>query len=493
MVTPLSIRSFQRSPQGGQPLQRPDSEAVPAQDEWKPRRVTSSRLDAEKLRLEKENLQLAKNLKQSLLARGDQVLAKDSSVNFSHLVMTHNEEDGLSAQFIAQMGEIGALEGYQVLARCAQEKVANLKEQLKQWPGARHVTVVATPSNQDVWTEDQGEFTLQGDLIIPPLLDTQTPFGQITFLGRLKRLHPEADVAQVASVLTENNLAHAMSTYPKANFSYQGGVGEGQTHLGMLEAGLALDLPQIRMTSSYIEGGNFMPGQRADGTPIAFVGRDSVHISADILENDLGKKVTEGQVLHRIAKDYGFKPNQVVPVEQPADFHIDMAMTWTRPGHLLLNDSRAVLQMQKGWLNDWLRRELEKGAEPESTLRSRYAGELQRLEQMAEHHAELESHSLRDLQQEGVQIDRIAGSFPASLANPAMNFLNLRQGSAEDGTTFAVMLGGTPEAETYIREQLLEKLPTGYQRLHFLDPSLTSGTLDLWGGIKCRTKPLVLA
>ena len=485
-----SLRSYQRTPQGNQPLTW-EGGAV-TRNQLPARSVGASRLEQESERLQADNLKRARHLERGLLSRGDQVLPKDSTVNPSHLVMAHNPEDGLTPRFMAQMAQVGQLEGFRILARCAPADCRELRSQLKQWPSFRNITVVPTPGVQDVWTEDQGEFTRQGHLVMPPLLAPGTPYGQLAFLGRLERLHPEVDAAQVATQLTDYNLQAAMQTYPRTNFTYQGLVGQSDTHLGMLGAALALGLPESKMALTYVEGGNFLPGTAADGKSLALVGRDSLAISASVLEQDLGRKPSERQVLDRVARDYGLKADQVHPVEQPADFHIDMAMTWTRPGHVLLNDSLAVLKMQKLWLKQQKKSELENSPDQAESIRARYRNELTRLESEANHRADLETLSLKDMQKAGVEVHRLAGSFPASLANPAMNFLNLRQGTAEDGSTFAVCLGGTPEVESYIREQLLEVLPTGYQRLHFLDPSLTAPTLDLWGGIKCRTKPLVV-
>ena len=326
--------------------------------------------------------------------------------------------------------------------------------------------------------------------IQPPLLDTATPFGQLAFLGRLERLHPEAQAAQVASSLTDYNLEHAMSLYPRTHFSYQGLVGQAETHLGLLGTALALDVPDTRMALTYIEGGNFLPGTAADGSPLALVGRDSVAISQSVLEHDMGRKPTQAEVLARVARDYGLKADQVHPVEQPADFHIDMAMTWTRPGHVLLNDARAVLDMQRQWLDRQLEQEIEKSPESKRELRQRYQAEITRLEQEAAHHADLESQCLKDLQRAGVEVDRLAGSFPTSLANPAMNFLNLRQGTNEQGQVFAVALGGEPRAEKAFAESLLGEIPSSYQRIHFLDRRLTEESLKFKGGIKCRSKIL---
>jgi len=468
-------------------------EPAPAVKDWKPRAVSQKRFESESARLEEANFKLLTQMGQALLDRGDRVLPKDSSVNPSHMVMAYTPVDPLSLPFISQMAQIGTVEGFHVLARCAPEDTSDLRSQLKSWPGARNVTLVPSRGQQDVWTEDQGEFTLRGNLLIPPRLDVNTPFGVDAMVGRLERLHPEVDVTQVGPNLTSYNLEDAMARYPRANFSYQGAVGQAETHLGMLGGALALDVPEAKMTATYVEGGNFLPGTSAAGKPLAFIGRDSIAISQRVLERDLGRKPKESEVLTRIARDYGLKASEVHPVEQPADFHIDMAMTWTRPGQVILNDAMGALKLQKQWLRRQRNAEVKNSPNQKESIHSRYAEEIRRLEDLAKHQQDLENLSEKDLNSAGVEVHRLAGAFPESLANPPMNFLNLRQGTNENGETFAVMLGGTPEAEEFITGQLLQEIPTGYQRIHFLDRALTGPTLDLWGGIKCRTKPIAVA
>ncbi len=485
------IRTYQRTQSGVETRNLEDMQQIKAQH-WKPRPVSEERFQSETNRLNDDNLELIKHPKQNLLERGDRVLPKDASVNPSHMVMGYVPADPVSLPFIAQMAQVGSVEGFQILARCAPEDSAKLRDQIKAWPSASNITIVPSRGLQDVWTEDHGEFTTQGNLILPPLVDQQTPFGVDAFLGRLQRLMPQVNLAEVAPNVSSYNLTDAMSRYPRANFSYQGMVGQSGSQSGMLGSALALDVPQVQFSASYIEGGNFLPGTAKDGQPLAFIGRDSIAISQAVLARDLGKKPSEVEVVARIARDYGLKAGQVHPVEQPADFHVDMAMTWTKPGQVLLNDAEGVLKIQKQWLNRQRALEVKQNPNQKQEITKRFALELKLLTEKAAHQADLENLSERDLKAAGVDVYRLAGSFPHSSANEQMNFMNLRQGTNESGEKFAVMLGGSPLAEEMITRQLLDEIPTGYDRIHFLDPKLTVPTLELWGGIKCRTKPLVV-
>lgn len=485
------IRTFERT-EGGVHSRSIGELPQVATTAWKPRGVSEKRFREETDRLYEDNVQLLHHPKQNLLERGDRVLPKDATVNPSHMVMGYTAVDPVSLSFIGQMAEVGSVEGFRILARCAPEESPDLQKQLKNWPSAHNVTVVPSRGLQDVWTEDHGEFTTKGNLILPPLVDERTPFGVDAFLARLDRLMPEVNVAEVAPNVTSHNLQDAMSRYPRANFSYQGAVGESGTQRGMLGSALALDVPEVKFSVTYIEGGNFLPGTAKDGQPLAFVGRDSIAISQAVLERDLGRKPSESETIERIARDYGLKAGQVHPVEQPADFHVDMAMTWTRPGQVLLNDAMAVLSIQDQWLQSKRDAEVLKNPEQKQELDDRLSAELKVLREKAAHQADLESLSEKDLKAAGVDVYRLPGSFPQTSANEQMNFMNLRQGTNENGEQFAVMLGGTPEAEEMITRKLLQEIPTGYNRIHFLDPKLTVPTLELWGGIKCRTKPVAV-
>lgn len=486
------IRTRERSPEGARTKDFSGLAKAPPTPPPNLTEVSEASFVAEVDRLDEANFQMLKSLRSPLLPKGDRVLPKDSSVNPSHMVMAYTPEDSLSLPFIAQMAQVGEVEGFGVLARCAPENLATVREALGSWPSSHNVTLVPSRGLQDVWTEDHGEFTVQGNLVIPPRLDPASPFGVDAILGRLERLYPTLKTEEIAPSLNRYNLEQSLNEWPRANFSWQGAVGESETHLGMLGGAMALQVPASKMAITYVEGGNFLPGTAADATPKAFIGRDSIAISQRALERDLGRKPSEKQVLARLAKDYGLRDHQLHPVEQPADFHVDMAMTWTRPGQILLNDARAALKIQKTWLRRQRDAEIKRSPQEADSIRATYSAEVKRLEVQARHHADLEALSEQDLKAGGVEVHRLAGSFPESLANPPMNFLNLRQGTNEAGEAFAVMLGGTPEAEDYISRQLLETIPSGYQRIHFLDRELTAPTLELWGGIKCRTKPLAI-
>jgi hypothetical protein len=77
---------------------------------------------------------------------------------------------------------------------------------------------------------------------------------------------------------------------------------------------------------------------------------------------------------------------------------------------------------------------------------------------------------------------------PNSQDTQLMNFLNGEKGTGRDGNQYQISLGGDPRAEAYVRHMLTEVLPTGLERVHFLDRVHTLTTLSGYGGISCRVK-----
>lgn len=432
--------------------------------------VTEDRFQAELQRLIDENVKAAQEGQAELEGH---VVPKDASVNPEAFVMAYDQNDEASFGYIAGMAAVGQVEGFRVLARCEPTLADDLQKLLSQDAPevAGNVTVLPSFGVQDVWTEDHGEYTTDGGAVLVPAMASGTELYTTLALGRLKRLYPEVDLAEIKEKLTQHNLDEHLEAYPMATFPYHGMVQQLRTNEGMLGGVLVAGVPKYRMAVSYVEGGNFLPGRKPDGTPFALVGKDSVAVTETILENDRKKRPDDRQILEVIANDYGLKAGEVIPVEQPGDFHIDMSMTLAAPGQVLLNDSMAVFEQQIKWVTD-----------PE---------ELQTLENTAKFMAEMEALSERDLKAAGLDVHRFAGVFPPSSGNPAMNFFNIRQGVNEEGERFAVLMGGTSELEDQVARTLLHEIPTGYKRIHFLPSELTGKSLELFGGLKCRTKGLV--
>lgn len=382
-------------------------------------------------------------------------VAKDLSIDPSGFYMVHDAWDKASLGYISQMAEVGRVEDFHVVASCLDSReAASLRKKVP-----HNLTTVENPGCQDVWAEDHGEFTEDGHMVIPAILKKTYPIGDVIEADRLRRFQGDEEMA---------------------DFSQHGAVTDRRTQQEALAAAMATGGKGFKMAVSYVEGGNFMGGKRPDGSAYALVGKDSVAVTADILKKVGRQGHSPRDAALQIARDYGYRSGEVIPVEQPGEFHLDMAMALAGPGQVLLNDAKAVADLQKGWVTEhYSHRFFQWGKKKQ----------LAAIDARAEKLAGYEALVEKDLKKAGLQVFRVAGCFPQTKANAEMNFFNLRQGHNDKGEAFAIALGGDERAEQSFAQTLLGEIPSGYQRIHFLDRELTPITLEMSGGIKCRTKP----
>lgn len=388
------------------------------------------------------------------------VLAKDTGVNPSLMFMAHDPKDKASLAFIEQMALVGQVEDFHVVADAQPQNLRKAEKKLDK-QAAANTTWISNAGGHDSWTEDHGEFTSDGGVVVPAILPEDTEIDSWVFGARAKRY----------SAMQEQGEKH-----PGCNYATQGLMNGRRAQEELINAALSTGTSDIKLATSYVEGGNILNGHRPDGTPYALVGRDSLAVTSRLLPGQPG----ESGAIQQVAADYGLQPEHIIPLEQPGDFHLDMAMTLAGPGQVLLNDSRQVLALQKGWISEhykhtWFNREQQ-------------PSDLAEVEKKANKTAVFEDIVEKQLKAAGLEVFRVPGVFPKSVANEQMNFLNIRQGQNDRGETFAVSLGGEERAEKAFAHTLLEEIPAGYDRIHFLDRSWTAETLHFNGGIKCRTK-----
>ena len=235
----------------------------------------------------------------------------------------------------------------------------------------------------------------------------------------------------------------------------------------------------MRQGQSYLEGGNLMPGTRADGTSYVVVGKDSVAITQKLLSQQ-GKPLSMAETLEFIGKELGCP--DVVPVEQPGDFHIDMRMTSIGPGEFVVQDSHEAARLQEAWLRE--------KATPEQL--TQLEAEFKSMHEAADYVAPLEDKACKDLESAGMKVHRLAGvfkDFESDRDRDGANFFNARHGTNDKGEHFSILMGGTAQEEAYIAKSMLQDAHAPIDHLYFLDPEPNRDTLRLQGGMKCRSKP----
>ncbi|MEW5742708.1 MAG: hypothetical protein AB1938_27570 [Myxococcota bacterium] len=433
------------------------------------------------------------------------VTPEDGSAKVKAFHMAALGADQTGIEFPLQMAKIGEAEGFRLVLRIPAGMEKDFQKELAK-EKLDNVTLVPVKDSEelDFWSEDQGELHVDGSVSVPRSLKGSKELSQEELLkaitkDRLERLHPDAKV----DLSTTDKLWAARKKYPEVAYANVGAVGErgGQRAIAAIALGGKKDL---RVSNGYIEGGNALVGRRADGTGFAVVGADSISASKAALSKELGKALSEDDVRTLVAQDYGVDVKQLVVVEQPGDFHIDMHVTLLPNGKALVNDAATVFALQKQWLTEDLERTkpTPPPAGASKAAVARYNDEkelwdirkeglpnrLKELEAHARRAGAAEARTVKDLEAAGISVERMPGVFPpAGDALPRMNFMNSEKGLNHKGEPFVVALGGDPRAEKLVAQALSKAAGTSV-RVHFLDRRLTETTLNAGGGISCRTK-----
>jgi hypothetical protein len=411
-----------------------------------------------------------KQLKSGQMNWGRQVVPKDATLNPTDVTMYLRSSSDVSSRYAAQLAEVGKMEGFHVVAGIGSGQTATYQNVFK---GVGNLSLMEIPHGE-VWVEDYSEPTLGGGQVAPAIFDD--PGGRF-----------------VHDAITEGRRQRFAGTGLDGSFAYHGAVNQGKYQKAALARGIA-EMGPLRQALSYLEGGNIYTGTRPNGEGYVLVGKDSFHVSRRLLENQTGRKWSEAEVAKAIAADLGLKPQNVVPVEQPGAFHLDMRMSALGPGEILLHDSVAAANQQIAWMRDDVNKKLAAGeitaqqaAQQMKTIDAQGKNMLAQARRMAPY----EEISARDLRAAGFEVHRLAASFvdPKQPSRDTANYFNARHGTNEQGERFSILMGGRSREEAYVAQQMFALSDGTLSRVHFLDPAVTQSTLDLMGGLKCRTKP----
>lgn len=364
-----------------------------------------------------------------------------------------------------------------------------------------NVSVLPLAVNGDIWNEDYGERTLAGGASVPAFIEDPDFVPEVIHKDRIRRFYPGVEIPD-----TDDYETLCAERFPLAAFSCQGSVSAGNLQWALMALARS-SKGTVRENFSHVEGGNALFGSLPNGEGYGLVGRDSVAVTRAKLAADLGRDVSERAALAWIARDHGLEPCNVHPVEQPGEFHLDMRLMALGPGEVVLNDSREAAEVQVGWLKDDLAAAKPRHPAPQSSIWQRFnyhrkvffhrrrelalESKVAALRAEGEKRAGYEELTCKDLQAAGMTVHRMAGVFvhPDRPEEDQYNFLNGRPGVNDENQRFFVGLGGDSRSEVYVARKLMQELPTGIGRVHFMDRELTPETLELFGGIKCRTKP----
>ncbi|MDP7037662.1 MAG: hypothetical protein QGI45_00770, partial [Myxococcota bacterium] len=423
-----------------------------------------------------------------------------------HMTVNHNTDMLLAKDMI----RIGVKEGFQVTVR---GNTQNLRESLTE-KELEHVTFIDLPGNETPWVEDNGNVSRDGTMGVPPLVSDIDILREAIMDGRKDR--SDANVAAGGEEL-------------ETDYTMQGAVASRREQSAKVAYALSAEL-DADMSLGYIEGGNVLTGTLPSGEPYAVVGKDSYALSKAVIENDAsaisGKAETfsQEQIKLLMAKDLGVDPENLILVEQPGDFHVDMSMCVWTPGTILVNDARAVGEIRFQEAKADLIAELptlpeDASAEDKAALAqakklisenpmgiekfskqlrdgsdymrdlgrllSYSQGEFNLIKAHTENLAAAEDLAAKQLEAQGLEVIRVPGRFGEF--RETANFLNGEGGTNPNGKMFFITQGGNARYKLAFLNALKEsgvKMP----RIHFLNEEASKKSLSLSGGINCRAK-----
>ena len=307
------------------------------------------------------------------------------------------------------------------------------------------VTISETPVLK--WAEDSVEFFDDGTALVPfdcelePLIDAMTE-------GRRSRWQGLVPPETLTQILEEDHLWIPLGVNVKrAEMIPQ------QLAAAEVRGQSAQSLP------AYIEGGNMLVGEDAQGQTLVLIGKDAIDATANL------KMITGDRLLDVLAETFKLESAaQIIPVEQPGQFHIDMGILFLGKGFVIVNDCTEALQNAK---------EMAELAPCTTTETMAALLELQ-------YH--LENQAAEDLQTAGLTIRR------ETLSNGVFfNFCNGEFVKSKDRKNYYVTNGAAPDQEERFRQLMVNEWQV-VENVIFSPREFTHKSLQERGGIGCRIK-----
>ena len=210
---------------------------------------------------------------------------------------------------------------------------------------------------------------------------------------------------------------------------------------------------------AYIEGGNMITGEDANGDSIILVGKDAIAATAHIYQ------LSNNAVRRLICEDFGLDSvEQVICVEQPGKFHLDMGLLFIGHGVVVVNNSSEALKDA-----------IEMAEMVPCLTTEKMAAKLKL-------RCSLEDDAANDLAAAGLDVRR------ERLENDAFyNFFNGEFVEGQDGENYYITNGG-PRAEEERFETLMTANWSSVKKVFFSPVDAAQKSLQERGGVGCRLK-----
>lgn len=216
---------------------------------------------------------------------------------------------------------------------------------------------------------------------------------------------------------------------------------------------------KVRYIRAYIEGGNMITGEDATGNSVILVGKDAIGVTAHLYQ------LNDDDVRQIICEDFGLDSiSQVIAVEQPGQFHLDMGLLFVGHGVVIVNDSGEALK------------DAVEMAELVPCMTTNTMAAKLTLQYG------LEETAAQDLMAAGLVVRR------EQLAQDTLyNFFNGEFVEGQDGCQYYITNGGPRE-----QEERFEALMVGewqiVEKVMFSPQDVAQKSLQEWGGVGCRLK-----
>lgn len=271
----------------------------------------------------------------------------------------------------------------------------------------------------------------------------------------------------------------------------------------------------IQEQFTYSEMGNTMIGENASGEKIAIIGKDTYELSKQLIESDLKELgyqtnkdkslrvsaantdsthqvyLSENDMKQFFAQDLSIRPSNIIFVEQPGAFHLDMSMCFVGPNTVMLNDSVATYTQVTSKLN------IEETNKLDSSFKQFSKKELDLLKEyskVSQAKKLIEDITADQLEQNGITVIRVAGNLINPLAaapeythiNP-FNHLSI---TTPQGKKIIIVSGSSPQDNEFIKKLLIKHYKEDIDEILVLDSKISQSLLANNGGVHCLIQPL---
>ena len=313
---------------------------------------------------------------------------------------------------------------------------------------ALNYTVTESQQPLSKWAEDSVEYLENGNVAVPTPLFHEKLLERAMTAGRRQRWQGKVSHEHLTAALKDDHLWIPLGVRVNANE-----MGMAREHAAHVKGQC---VSHIR---AYVEGGNLITGEDATGIPVIIIGKDAISTTSYLYQ------MAYDEVREIICEDFGLETiDQVICVEQPGQFHLDMGMLFIGSGIVIVNDSNHALQ------------DSMEMAEMVPCLTTETRAAKLKLQ------CELETAAAQDLEAAGIEVIR------KKLADDVVyNFFNGEFVEGKDGFNYYITNGGPKDKEETFAALMVRDLKV-VKKVFFSPQDAAQKSLQDLGGVGCRIK-----